>query len=277
MDTTQKNGIQIGHQTTIESVQSRKSSILEISAKRSFEDFLFGPPQVSSDMINQNRRDNSIRSNQATEIKILKASLIDTAESSGTRGDLLDYTQRKAVSATPTPTTDPRLSLRHPDYGLPDRLVENFAALGINSIYPWQSKCLLANELIHGKGNLVYSAPTGGGKSLVADVIMLKMVIENPEKKAILVLPYVALVQEKLRWLRSAVAGVRKEISLGNKQSMWQRKGDEDSVRVSGFLGGNKSRSSWEDMDIAVCTIEKVRFSISLKRIVLILRRQTHL
>ena len=70
---------------------------------------------------------------------------------------------------------------------------------------------LLANNLLRGEGNLVYTAPTGGGKSLVADVLMLKYVVENPDKKAILVLPYVALVQEKLRWLRSAVDGVTKK------------------------------------------------------------------
>ena len=44
--------------------------------------------------------------------------------------------------------------------------------------------------------------------SLVADVLMLKRIIEDPTKKAILVLPYVALVQEKLQWLRKVVDGV---------------------------------------------------------------------
>lgn len=46
---------------------------------------------------------------------------------------------------------------------------------------------------------------------MVADVLMLKRIIGNPNKKAILVLPYVALVQEKLRWLRRVVDGVTRE------------------------------------------------------------------
>jgi len=44
-----------------------------------------------------------------------------------------------------------------------------------------------------GERNLVYTAQTGGGKSLIAGILLLKKVIEQPAKKAILVLPYVAL------------------------------------------------------------------------------------
>lgn len=85
------------------------------------------------------------------------------------------YSQRRTIAATPTPAMNPLLSLSHPVYGLPEQLVKNFFSAGINSIYPWQSRCLLANRLLSGEGNLVYTAPTGGGKSLVADVLMLKM------------------------------------------------------------------------------------------------------
>ena len=67
--------------------------------------------------------------------------------------------------------------------------MKNFTSLGIHSIYPWQSSCLLGRGVLNGETNLVYSAPTGGGKSLVADIVMLKRVIEDPRKKAILVLP----------------------------------------------------------------------------------------
>ena len=121
-----------------------------------------------------------------------------------------EYSQRQAARSTPTASLNPLLRLAHPSYGLPASLVRNFTALGIDSIYPWQSSCLLGRGILTGEQNLVYSAPTGGGKSLVADVLMLKRVIEDPTKKAILVLPYVALVQEKLQWLRKVVDGVSK-------------------------------------------------------------------
>lgn len=127
---------------------------------------------------------------------------------------LSEYSQRKALALTPGPTSNPLLDLSHSAYGLPEGLVRNFTSLGIRLIYPWQSECLLRSGALEGKRNLVYTAPTGGGKSLVADILMLKKIIEHPEKKALLVLPYVALVQEKLRWLRKVVEGVYQEAEV---------------------------------------------------------------
>jgi DNA polymerase theta len=154
------------------------------------------------------------------------------------------------------------LSLSHPAYGLPSQLVANFAALGIRSIYPWQKQCLLGPGLLTGEKNLVYSAPTGGGKSLVADILMLKRVLESRDAKAILVLPYVALVQEKVRWLRNVVSNILRG-DLGQKEQddrrkLWARRADKDTIRVVGFFGGSKIKATWADFDIAVCTIEKV-------------------
>ena len=33
-------------------------------------------------------------------------------------------------------------------------------------------------------------------------------------------------------------------------------------IRVVGFFGGSKARESWTDVDIAVCTIEKVKLAV---------------
>ena len=188
----------------------------------------------------------------ASKICFVKNSLENPTEPSGIR---------EQASLLPDPSQNPLLSLAHPKYGLPQTLVRNFASLGIKSIYPWQSSCLLGRGLLDGSRNLVYTAPTGGGKSLVADILMLKRVIEDPMKKAILVLPYVALVQEKLKWLRRACDGVQKDsVSVtqsGCEPPQWRRPHDR-SVRVAGFFGGSKARASWRDVDIAVCTIEKV-------------------
>ena len=172
-----------------------------------------------------------------------------------------EYSQRRTLASTPGPSQNPLLSLSHPRYGLPEALVQSFASLGISSMYPWQSSCLLGHGLLDGKRNLVYTAPTGGGKSLVADVLVLKRIIDDPSKKAILVLPYVALVQEKLRWLRRLVERVEGS-RMGStpaeeKLPSWRRMKDEMAIRVVGFFGGSKARASWADVDIAVCTIEK--------------------
>ena len=145
---------------------------------------------------------------EVTEDTIEASEICRNANDSVSYPQNSEYSQRQAARSTPSATLNPLLRLSHPSYGLPESLVRNFIAVGIDCIYPWQSSCLLGRGILTGERNLVYSAPTGGGKSLVADVLMLKRVIEDPTKKAILVLPYVALVQEKLSWLRKIVDGV---------------------------------------------------------------------
>lgn len=76
-------------------------------------------------------------------------------------------------------------------------------------------------------------------------------------------LPYVALVQEKAAWLRKALDGVEKgipdetaaEYDYDAARRSWWR---ERKVRVVGFFGGSKARATWADVDIVICTIEKV-------------------
>jgi DNA polymerase theta len=146
---------------------------------------------------------------------------------------------------------------------LPPALTANFAALGVKNIYPWQASCLLAKGLLSGERHLVYTAPTGGGKSLVADVLLLKRIIENPGRKALLVLPYVALVQEKLKWVRRIVEGVERNVpddgedhNASFPRKRWKKL--QKQIRVTGFFGGSRTTATWADTDIAVCTIEKV-------------------
>lgn len=168
------------------------------------------------------------------------------------------------IPSTPGPSQNPLLTLRHPRYGLPSRLVENFEACGVRSIYPWQSSCLLGRGLLTGEQNLVYTAPTGGGKSLVADVLLLKNIIQNPAKKSILVLPYVALVQEKLKWLRSLVEGVTTDSQDSTQLPQppnWQQTSNQ--IRIAGYFGGSKATVNWADYHVAVCTIEKANSLIN--------------
>ncbi|KAF5020555.1 hypothetical protein F66182_7419 [Fusarium sp. NRRL 66182] len=130
-----------------------------------------------------------------------------------------EYSQRRVIAATPTASIDPELELSHPTYNLPQHLVDNFASL----------------------------------------VLMLKRVVEERGSKALLVLPYVALVQEKVRWLRSVVQGLRftPDTIVGDDKRIWRRRADEGTIRIVGFFGGGRVRATWADFDIGVCTLEK--------------------
>ena len=60
----------------------------------------------------------------------------------------------------------------------------------------WQDTCLRLPGVVWG-GNLIYSLPTSGGKTLVAEVIILRQLLLG-QRDALLVLPFVSIVQEKV-------------------------------------------------------------------------------
>jgi replicative superfamily II helicase len=65
-------------------------------------------------------------------------------------------------------------------------------------MFPWQVECLThREEVTREKANLIYSAPTSAGKTLVSELIMLRNIIREPAKKALIVMPYVSLITEK--------------------------------------------------------------------------------
>ncbi|KAI6171707.1 hypothetical protein M3Y98_00892100 [Aphelenchoides besseyi] len=65
----------------------------------------------------------------------------------------------------------------------------------IEKLYDWQKECLSDRRLISGS-NFILSLPTGSGKTLVAELLMLKCLLQN-KQDCIIILPFVAIVQEK--------------------------------------------------------------------------------
>jgi superfamily II RNA helicase len=94
---------------------------------------------------------------------------------------------------------------------------------GINSLYDWQDKCL--NKAIKTNQNLLYSLPTSGGKTLVAEILMVRELLCN-QKHCLFVMPYVSIVQEKIRTLSSLAIALNFAVEeyAGNRGSYPPRK-----------------------------------------------------
>eukprot|EP00002_Diphylleia_rotans_P022174 TRINITY_DN4341_c0_g1_i19.p1 TRINITY_DN4341_c0_g1~~TRINITY_DN4341_c0_g1_i19.p1 ORF type:complete len:1747 (-),score=308.26 TRINITY_DN4341_c0_g1_i19:1105-6345(-) len=127
-----------------------------------------------------------------------------------------------------------------PFCGLPKDVVRAFQNRGIKAPYPWQQDCLRIDGVLQGR-NLIYSAPTSGGKTLVSEILLLLWTLVR-RKKGIIILPFVSIVAEKVTDLEGLVAG--------------------SPVVVKGFYG-NKGGDVPPDPMIAVCTIEKANALIN--------------
>ena len=143
--------------------------------------------------------------------------------------------KEESLMKVKTSVTDDQLEVAA--WGLPDTVVDQYKEKGITKMFPWQAECLLTND---GKplqgGNLVYSAPTSAGKTLVAEMLMMKRVFETG-KKALLILPFVSLAREKMFHLQSLLR--------------------DAGIRVEGFMGSSSPAGGLKVTDIAVATIEK--------------------
>ncbi|XP_037859312.2 DNA polymerase theta isoform X7 [Chlorocebus sabaeus] len=121
------------------------------------------------------------------------------------------------------------------NWGLPKAVLEKYHSFGVKKMFEWQAECLLLGQVLEGK-NLVYSAPTSAGKTLVAELLILKRVLEM-RKKALFILPFVSVAKEKKYYL----------------QSLFQEAG----IKVDGYMGSTSPSRHFSSLDIAVCTIER--------------------
>ncbi|TSQ12710.1 DNA polymerase theta [Bagarius yarrelli] len=120
-------------------------------------------------------------------------------------------------------------------WGLPKPVLEKYQSLGVKRMFDWQAECLTLGKVLEGN-NLVYSAPTSAGKTLVSELLILKRVLET-RRKAIFILPFVSVAREKMFYL----------------QNVFQEAG----VRVEGYMGSTSAAGGFSALDVAVCTIEK--------------------
>lgn len=125
---------------------------------------------------------------------------------------------------------------------LPLEISQAYQNKGLKLLHHWQMECLFTTNVLNGD-NLIYCAPTGGGKTLVAELIILKTVI-TMKKRAILILPYISLVIEKEKEFRRLV------LMYNRSKPMSER------IRIRGYHGETKAIGKLKE-NIIVCTIEK--------------------
>ncbi|XP_030902647.2 helicase POLQ-like isoform X5 [Melopsittacus undulatus] len=100
-----------------------------------------------------------------------------------------------------------------PFYGLPSKVKDLFRQFrGIEMLYEWQHDCLML-ESLQQRRNLIYSLPTSGGKTLVAEIIILQELLCR-QKDVLMILPFVAIVQEKLHMIGEGSRGATLEMTL---------------------------------------------------------------
>ena len=121
----------------------------------------------------------------------------------------------------------------------------------LKTLFPWQIECLTKLRVAEYNINLIFSAPTSAGKSLVADLYLLKPLtamqqvqqsqlgveVDPSEKPLCLyIVPYVSLITEKETKLKPLL--VELELSI-----------------VSMHSHKRAILSTTEPPDIALCTI----------------------
>uniref|UniRef100_A0A6P7G6P6 DNA polymerase theta-like n=1 Tax=Diabrotica virgifera virgifera TaxID=50390 RepID=A0A6P7G6P6_DIAVI len=126
-------------------------------------------------------------------------------------------------------------------WGLPKAVLEKYESRNLRTMFSWQVECLANEDVLNGK-NLVYSAPTSAGKTLVAEILAIKTILER-KKKVIFILPFVSIVREKMFYFQDLL--------------------ETSGIRVDGFMGSYNPPGGFKAVQFAICTIEKANSLIN--------------
>nr|CAI5843935.1 unnamed protein product [Callosobruchus analis] len=127
-------------------------------------------------------------------------------------------------------------------WGFPDEILQKYESKNLHKMFQWQVECLNKQDVLKNYKNLVYAAPTSAGKTLVAEILAIKTVLER-KKKVIFILPFISIVQEKMYYFQDL---------LGSS-----------GVRVEGFMGSYNPPGGFSSVQVAICTIEKANSLIN--------------
>ncbi|KAL9703505.1 hypothetical protein quinque_007023 [Culex quinquefasciatus] len=145
----------------------------------------------------------------------------------------------KLVARKSAPLVSSHFKDMGPYFGLPTQVKHLIAKYrGIQELYDWQKECLGLTAIVE-RHNLIYALPTSGGKTLVAEIIMLREVMLR-NRNVMFIVPYVSIAQEKL----AALAPFAVDLAFLVEE-------------YSGGKGAIPPRKRKHKNSIFVCTIEK--------------------
>ncbi|VDN57945.1 unnamed protein product [Dracunculus medinensis] len=122
-----------------------------------------------------------------------------------------------------------------------ESIIDVYHKSGLKKLFQWQYDLLINDKIRYPlSSNLLYSAPTSAGKTIVAEILALHTIIET-NRAALFVFPFISVAKEKFR----------------NLQKLWRN----FNLRVCGYMGPNSAPlTAW---DTAICTIEKANSLIN--------------
>ena len=126
-------------------------------------------------------------------------------------------------------------------FRLPEEVLQRYSQKKIDTMLEWQLECLSIPGVLNGNKNLIVSAPTSAGKSLVGEIISLKCIFEK-KKKVLIIQPYVTGVRMTEHYLKFIFEAA--------------------GVKVKGLLESLPLHSDISKVDVAICTIEKANILI---------------
>ncbi|CAL4128413.1 unnamed protein product, partial [Meganyctiphanes norvegica] len=191
---------------------------------------------TNKENLNTHEIDNNTSSRKRSELcNVSGVSSNSSPDAQNQKAKSVLYTSHNGSKDTSYSFLSTQAKMQLSSWGLPAPVLKNYEEKGITTMFPWQTECLGLPGVLSGK-NLVYSAPTSAGKTLVAELLLLKRVLETG-RKGIFILPFVSVAREKMYYL----------------QKMFGCCG----IRVEGFMGSQGPPGGLKVTDIAVCTIEK--------------------
>ena len=122
---------------------------------------------------------------------------------------------------------------------LSDSILRAYAEKGVVSLFEWQSSALALEGVLEGTSNLVYTAATSAGKTLVAELVLVRRLLRSVGRraKALFVVPLRALVEEKARHFEEVLRGT--------------------GLTVQRYTSGSGTLPMPHSLNVAVCTNEK--------------------